>query len=151
MRNFAITVILAAVLGGIAYAGIYFWQKQRIDDRHAHLSSFEWFCGEFEVESEQRARVEALHNEYFPECEDHCVHYAGTRHTLAVITDDPNLDNSPEHKDAAKRLVELEKEADKKFIDFVYKVASEMDAAHSEKYLQRMKGWLDKSGRGADD
>lgn len=151
MRPLAFIALLSILLGGITYAAIYFWQKQRIDQRHAHLSSFEWFCEEFGVEGERRKRVEDLHKQYFPECEDHCVHYADTRDTLAVITEDPHLDNSPEHVDAARRLAELEKEADKKFIDFVYKIAGEMEPEHSQRYLRRMKGWLDKADAGADD
>ncbi|MEZ5325885.1 MAG: hypothetical protein R3F19_12585 [Verrucomicrobiales bacterium] len=146
MRNLALTILLAALLGGIAYAAIFLWQKSRIDDHHAHLTAFEWFCEEFAVTGEQRAQIEALHKEYFPECEDHCVHYADTQHTLAMITDDPQLDNSPEHEEAARELSQLEKEADKKFIDFVYKIADEMDTAQSKRYLKRMKGWLDRAG-----
>ena len=46
----------------------------------------------------------------------------------------------------ARRLAELEKEADKRFIDFVYKVAGEMDAQQSKRYLQKMKGWLERAG-----
>ena len=146
IRKLAIAVLAACLLGGIAFAAIYYWQKSRIDERHAHLSAFDWFCEEFEVSGEQRERIEALHKEYFPECEDHCVHYADTQHTLAVITDDPTLDNSPEHRKAAAELAQLEKEADKKFIDFVYKIAGEMDEAQSKRYLHRMKGWLDRAG-----
>ena len=41
--------------------------------------------------------------------------------------------------------MELKKEADKKFIDFIYSVAAEMEPESSERYLQRMKGWLEKT------
>ena len=146
MRNLAATILLAGFLGSIAYAAVFFWQKRRIDDRHDHLTAIEWLCEEFKVTGEQRARVEALHKAYFPECEDHCIHYADTRHTLALITGDPQLDNSREHKEAASELAQLEREADKKFIDFVYSIAGEMDPAQSRRYLQRMKGWLDRAG-----
>jgi hypothetical protein len=148
MRNLLITLLLSALLGGIAYAAIFYWKKGRIDDLHAHTTAFEWFCEEFEVTGDQRAEIEALHQKYFPECEDHCVHYADTRHTLAVITEDPKLDNSPEHEDAARRLAELKKEADKRFIDFVYQIAGELDQAQSDRYLNRMKGWLQRAGEG---
>lgn len=146
MRHFALTASLAAVLGGIAYAAIFIWQKHRIDAQHSHMTAFEWFCGEFQVTGEQRTRIENLHKKYFPECEDHCVHYADTRQTLAEITNDPQLDDSPEHRSAAIQLSQLEKEADKKFIDFVYSIAGEMDSEASRRYLQRMKGWLDRAG-----
>ena len=81
----------------------------------------------------------------FPECEDHCVHYADTRHTLAAINQDPTLDKNPEHEKAARQLAELEKEADKTFIDFVYRVAGEMSPGQSARYRQRMKGWLERA------
>ena len=137
---------MACLLGGIAYATIYYWQKSRIDERHAHLTGFEWFCEEFKVTGEQRERIEALHTEYFPECEDHCIHYADTLHTLALITGDPKLDNSPEHRKAAQELARLQKDADKQFIDFVYKIAGELGEVESKRYLKRMKGWLDRAG-----
>jgi len=142
MRNLTVTLIVSLLLGGLAFATIYFWQKKRIDDHNDHLTAFEWFCEEFQVDEHQRVRIEALHTEYFPECRDHCVHYADTRHTLAEITDDPELNKSVEHEDAAKRLAELAKEADKQFIDFVYKIAGEMSPEQSDRYLRRMKGWL---------
>ncbi len=142
MRNLATTLAVSLLLGGLAYAAIYFWQKKQIDDHHAHLTAFEWFCEEFEINEDQRVQIEALHTEYFPECRDHCVHYADTQHTLAEITDDPGLNNSAEHEDAAKRLANLAKEADKQFIDFVYKIAGELTPEQSERYLRRMKGWL---------
>ena len=130
------------MLGGLAFAAIYYWQKKQIDDHHSHLTAFEWFCEEFQINEQQRVQIEALHAEYFPECRDHCVHYADTRHTLAEITNDPELDQSIEHEDAAKRLAELAEEADKQFIDFVYKIAGEMAPEQSDRYLSRMKGWL---------
>ena len=150
MRNLGATVIVSVLLGGIAYAAIFFWQKKRIDDHHAHMTSFEWFCEEFQVGAGEREKIEALHEAYFPECKDHCVHYADTSHTLAEINEDPQLNNSAEHEDAAKRLKELAKEADKQYIDFIYGIAAELDPDQSERYLQRMKGWLKLSGEGAD-
>lgn len=146
MKNLSLTILASLLLGALAYAGIFFWQKGRIDRAHAHATAFEWLSSEFELSAAQRGRIEALHKEYFPECEDHCVHYTDSRHTLATVTRDPDLDNSPEHKAAARRLAELEKEADKRFIDFVYKVAGEMEPEHSRRYLQKMKGWLERAG-----
>lgn len=145
MRSLFNTLILSICLGLFVFSGIYFWQKHRIDEHHEHLTTFEWFCEEFEVTPDQRKKIEALHTAYFPECEDHCIHYADTKRTLAHITEDPNLDQAPEHVDAARRLTELEKEADKKFIDFVYSVAAEMSPESSGRYLTRMKSWLDQS------
>lgn len=146
MKNLLLTILASLLLGAIAFSCIFFWQKSRIDQKHAHATAFEWLSDEFELTAKQRDRVEALHKEYFPECEDHCIHYTDTRHTLAAITNDPELDNSPEHEAAARRLAELEKEADKRFIDFVYAVASEMDPEQSKRYLQKMKGWLERAG-----
>lgn len=147
MPRTALMLVGSLVLGLVAFAAIYYWQKQRIDLHHAHLSTFDWFCEAFDVPPEQRERLKALHHEHFPECEDHCVHYAGTRQTLEVITKDPKLDNSPEHEEAARRLAELERDADKQFIDFIYKIAAEMDPETSARYLSRMKGWLDRLDR----
>jgi hypothetical protein len=145
MRTTLTTLALCAVLGALAFAGVFFWKKTSIDEHHAHLSSFDWFCEEFQVTDAQRTGIENLHTEYFPECDDHCVHYADTQQTLATINNDPKLDNSPEHEDAAKRLAELEKEADKSFIDFVYKIAAKMEPDQSKRYLQHMKSWLDRA------
>ena len=150
MRNPATIILVSLALGGITFAAFFYWKKSRVDDRHAHMTAFEWFCEEFEITADQRARIEALHTDYFPECEDHCIHYADTRHTLAKINEDPSLDNSPEHREAARRLAELEREADKKFIDFVYKIAAEMDSTQSERYLSQMKGWLKRTGEDPD-
>ena len=139
------------IAGLIAFGGVFWWQKKRIDDRHDHLSAFEWFCEEFEITEKQREEIEALHVAYFPECEDHCVHYADTKKTLAEITADPKLDAHPQHIEAAERLTRLEKEADKNFIDFIYSVAAAMDPDSAERYLRRMKGWLEKtSGTSAE-
>jgi len=151
MRSLFKALLLSACLGFSAYLVVFFWQKHRIDEHHEHLTTFEWFNEEFGVTSTQRERIEALHTAYFPECEDHCIHYADTKRTLAHITDDPGLDQAPEHIDAARRLADLEKEADKKFIDFVYSVAVEMNPEASARYLTRMKGWLDQSTRIATD
>jgi len=146
MRSFATTLIFSIALGMVAFGSVYLWNKHKIDEHHAHLSAFDWFCEEFGVSSEQRGKIEELHLAYFPECEDHCVHYADTKRTLAKITEDPNLDGHADHVEAARKLAELEKDADKKFIDFVYGVAAEMEPSASQEYLRRMKGWLDKSG-----
>ena len=146
MKKILLTILASVVLGALAYAGIFFWQKGRIDQAHQHATAFEWLSQEFALTEDQSTRIESLHKEYFPECEDHCIHYTDTRQTLAKVTKDPGLDNSPEHKAAALRLVELEKEADKRFIDFVYLVAAEMDQEQSRRYLQKMKGWLEKAG-----
>ena len=145
MNKLVLTILASVALGTLAFSGIYFWQKDRIDREHDHGSAFEWLSQEFELTAEQSARIEALHQEYFPECEDHCVHYIDTRQTLAKVTHDPDLDDSPEHRAAAQRLTELEKDADKTFIDFVYKVAAEMDPEQSKRYLQKMKGWLEET------
>lgn len=143
MRSLLSTLLLSTVAGLLTFVGVYFWKKSRIDHHHEHLSAFEWFCEEFEVGREQRRRIESLHLAYFPECEDHCIHYADTKETLARIINDPGLDKHPEHTEAAVQLALLRKEADKKFIDFIYSVAAEMDPDSSERYLRRMKGWLE--------
>ncbi len=151
MKKLSLTALISVLLGLLAYSAIFLWQKGRIDQLHAHATAAEWLSSEFELDAAQRQRIATLHREYFPECEDHCVHYTDTRHTLATITDDPDLDNSPEHVLAAKKLAELEKEADKRFIDFVYKVAAEMNPAQSKRYLQMMKSWLEHTtGRGGE-
>jgi hypothetical protein len=145
MRTIVVTIAGCMLLGMVSFGAIFYWQKQRIDHHHAHLTSFDWFCEEFGVTGEQRERIGALHTEYFPGCEDHCVHYAGTQATLAEITGDARLDMSPQHREAAERLAELEKEADKTFIDFVYRISAEMDSEESLRYRQRMKSWLDQA------
>jgi hypothetical protein len=146
MRSLFSTFLLCTVVGLLAFGGVYFWKKNQIDHHHEHLSAFEWFCEEFDVGVEQQRKIEALHLAYFPECEDHCIHYADTKQTLARMNEDPGLDH-PEHAAAAKQLTELKKEADKKFIDFIYSVAAEMKSDSSERYLQRMKGWLEKTAK----
>ncbi|MEC5129456.1 hypothetical protein VSU19_22030 [Verrucomicrobiales bacterium BCK34] len=151
MRSLAKALFLSICLGIAAYLAVFFWQKHRIDVRHEHLTTFQWFNEEFDVTKAQQEKIEALHTAYFPECEDHCIHYADTKRTLAQIAEDPGLDQTPEHVDAARRLAELEKEADKKFIDFVYSVAAEMNPEASARYLARMKGWLDQSTKLATD
>lgn len=143
MRSVPFTILVSLLLGLLAFSGVYWWRIWQIDEQHAHLTAIEWFCREFEIDSSQREKIEALHAAYFPECEDHCIHYADTRETLAIITGDPKLDQSPAHVEALRRLSELEREADKEFIDFIYRVAGEMDPAASRRYLLRMKGWLD--------
>ncbi len=145
MRSLPTTLILSAIVGLLAFGGVFLWKKSQIDHRHEHLDAFEWFCEEFKVDGDQWGKIEALHLAYFPECEDHCVHYADTKQTLSEITNDPGLDQHPEHAKAAVELALLKKEADKKFIDFIYSVAAEMDSDSSERYLQRMKGWLEKT------
>ncbi len=149
MKRLILTILCSLVLGALAFAASYLWQKNRIDRAHTHATAFEWLSSEFELSEGQSARIETLHQEYFPECEDHCVHYTDTRQTLAAVTNDPGFDNSPEHKAAAARLAELEKEADKRFIDFIYQVAAEMDSEQSQRYLQKMKG-LAREGGGVE-
>lgn len=151
MRSLFSTLVLCIVVGLLAFGGVYFWKKTQIDHHHEHLNAFEWFCEEFDVDLEQRQKIEALHLAYFPECEDHCIHYADTKQTLAEIIDDPGLDKHPEHAEAAEQLAQLKKEADKKFIDFIYSVAGEMGPKSSERYLQRMKGWLEKTAEIAEE
>lgn len=145
MRSLLSTLLLCAIVGLLAFGGVYFWKKSLIDHHHEHLTAFEWFCEEFEVDQRQRRQIEALHLAYFPECEDHCIHYADTKQTLARITGDPDLNLHPEHEEAVEDLALLKREADKKFIDFIYSIAAEMDPESSERYLQRMKGWLEKT------
>ena len=145
MRSILATLVISLVVGLLAFGTVFLWQKNRIDEHHDHLSTFDWFCEEFDIDDAHRERIEALHIAYFPECEDHCVHYADTKKTLSEITADPSLDTHPEHVEAAKELARLKKEADKKFIDFIYSVAAEMDPVSSERYLQRMKGWLERT------
>jgi len=145
MRNiFSKTFLIALLVGGLVFAATFFWRKHTIDDHFTHLSAFAWFCEEFSVNPEQQSKIEALHQKYFPECEDHCIHYADTRETLAAINQDPRLDRSEAHRAAAERLSQLEQEADQKFIAFIYAVAIEMEPADSERYLSRMKGWLER-------
>lgn len=151
MRPLLSTLLVSLLLGLIAFGSVYLWRKHRIDDHHSHLTAFEWFCAEFDVAGERKERVEALHSAYFPECEDHCIHYADTLKTLADINEDPGLDRSDRHVEAARQLTELEKEADKKFIDFIYAVAQELEPEASERYLRRMKVWLSRSERLAGD
>lgn len=145
MRSIFTTLAISLAVGLLAFGAVFLWQKNRIDEHHDHLSAFDWFCEEFDIDDAQRERIEALHIAYFPECEDHCVHYADTKKSLTVITADPDLDKYPEHIEAAGELARLKQEADKKFIDFIYSVAAEMDPESSDRYLQRMKGWLEKT------
>lgn len=151
MRSAPIALLLMLIAGLIAFGSVYYLQKQRIDEHHKHLTAFDWFCDEFDLTAEQRKKVEALHFAYFPECEDHCVHYVDTKATLAKIVEDPTLDAYPSHEKAASELARLEKDADKRFIDFIYSVASNMDPESAERYLVRMKGWLEKTARVAAD
>ena len=145
MRTIAFTCLLSAILGLLAFGSVYLWNKHQIDEHHAHLSAFDWFCEEFDIADDERKKIEAIHVAYFPECEDHCIHYADTKETMAHIVNDPELDQYPEHAEAARKMARLEQEADKKFIDFIYSVAAEMDETQSQQYLRRMKGWLQKS------
>lgn len=151
MRSVSLTLFLSLLLGLLAFGIVFVWRKVQIDERHAHITAFEWFCEEFEISPDQRRKIEALHAAHFPECEDHCIHYIDTRQTLARINQDPDLGRSVEHADALRHLTELEKQADQEFIDFVYRVATEMDPASSRRYLHRMKGWLDRSSDPACD
>ena len=150
MKSLRVTIASSILLGGLVYVGLFHWKKARIDQRHAHLTSFEWFCREFHVYGEARDRIASLHQIYFPECEEHCIHYAGTRDVLAAALQDPTLDEDPEHIDAMHRLAHLEKEADKRFIDFIYQVAGEMIPTESSRYRKRMKGWIEHAGRPRD-
>ena len=145
MRTLAVTLLLSSIFGLIAFGSVFLWNKHQIDEHHAHMSAFDWFCEEFDIADQERKKIETLHIAYFPECEDHCVHYADTKETLAHIVNDPELNKYPEHAEAARKMALLEQEADKKFIDFIYSVAAEMDETRSQEYLQRMKGWLQKS------
>lgn len=145
MRSILSILLAFVAVGLLSFGAVFLWQKSRIDHEHDHLTAFDWFCHEFAVSDAQREKIQALHLAYFPECEDHCVHYADTKKTLEEITADPGLDDHPEHEKAAEELSLLKKEADKKFIDFIYSVAAEMDPESSERYLQRMKGWLEKT------
>lgn len=145
MHKILSTLLISLGAGLSTFWAIFTWQKNDIDRHHDHQSSFEWFCEEFEVTAAQCEEIQKLHLEYFPECETHCIHFADTLQTLAEITSDATLDSHLEHVQAAAELVQLQKEADKKFIDFIYKIAAEMDPASGERYLLRMKGWLAKS------
>lgn len=151
MRSISFTLFLSLLLGLVAFGVVFALRKQQIDERHAHITAFDWFCEEFEISPDQRKKIEALHAAHFPGCEDHCVHYIDTRQTLARINQDPDLGRSPEHVEALRHLTELEQQADQEFIDFVYRVATEMDPASSRRYLHRMKGWLDRSSGTAGD
>jgi len=150
MRSLASTLLLSAILGILAFGSVFFWKKHQIDKHHAHLTAFEWFCEEFDVTEPQKEKIESLHLAYFPECEDHCIHYADTKQTFAHIIKDPELDDDPVHAEASRKRTELDKEAAKKLIDFVYSVAAEMNEDASQEYLQRMKGWLNKSSKLAE-
>lgn len=138
------TVLIALLVGFLVFAATFAWRKHHIDEHINHLSAFAWFCEEFAVSPAQQTKIEALHREYFPECEDHCIHYADTRETLAAINEDPDLDYSESHRVAAQRLSDLEQEADQKFIAFIQAVAAEMEPGDSEFYLSRMKLWLER-------
>ena len=102
MRSIFTTLAISLAVGLLAFGAVFLWQKNRIDEHHDHLSAFDWFCEEFDIDDAQRERIEALHIAYFPECEDHCIHYADTKQTLAEITADPDLDAHPEHVEAAE-------------------------------------------------
>lgn len=145
MRRFlSKTVLIALLVGVLVFVATFSWRKHNIDEHINHLSAFAWFCEEFAVSPAQQTKIEALHREYFPECEDHCIHYADTRETLAAIHEDPDLDHSEAHQAAAQRLSDLEREADQKFIAFIQAVAAEMEPDASELYLSRMKRWLER-------
>ncbi len=145
-RSSIVTAALAVAIAAAAYAGVYYVQKRQIAEEHAHLSSFDWFCAEFKVNEPEKKRILKLHEDYFPECEDHCVHYAESKKNLAEIHQDPNHSNNPEHIEALKRLQDQERDADKRFIDFVYAVSREMHPDNGTRYLKRMKRWIHPAG-----
>lgn len=119
--------------------------RQRVDEAHAHFSGFDWFCQEFGVEGEAREKVEILHRAHFPECEEHCVHYADSIETLGMINEDPDMDGSPEHVAAAEAQRELEGKSVEVFREFIQEVAEVLPPEEAASYLERMGAWADPS------
>ena len=91
------------------------------------------------------ARIDALHKAHFPECEEHCVHYADSLRILGEINEDAEMDGSPEHLTAAEAHRELEGKSVEVFRRFVHDVAQELPPDAAERYLRRMGKWLETS------
>jgi len=144
-RFLVICLVLALMLAVILSHLVAKCARQRVDDAHAHLSGFDWFCEEFRIEGEIREKVEALHRAHFPECEEHCVHYADSLETLGMVNEDPDMDGSPEHIAASQAHRELEGKSVEVFRKFIAEVAEVLPPEEADRYLERMGAWANPS------
>lgn len=135
-------IVIAALLSVTISVVVFQSERDRIDQEHSHLTTFDWFCKEFGVADSSRERIRALHTAHFPECEDHCVHYADSVKTLAAINEDPHMGEFPEHVHAKEELEQLEVASAGVFRDFIHDVAEELSPEQAERYLERMGAWL---------
>lgn len=137
-----ILLITAGVVAVVISGLLYNLKREKVDNAHAHLTAMDWFCQEFQISDDLRPRVEALHTRYFPECEDHCVHYADSLATLSKINEDETMEGSPEHVAAMEEHQQLRGESNEMFKEFIERVADELPPDQAERYLERMGSWL---------
>lgn len=74
MRNWLLTLILAAAVCAGSFAAFYAWNREPASVREAarHGDALEWLRAEFHLTDKQFAAIKTLHEEYGTQCASHC-------------------------------------------------------------------------------
>lgn len=136
MRNWFLVFLFACALGVSAFGGYYVWQQPAVEPPMAN--ELEWLREEFRLDEGQFEKVEAIHIEYRPKCDDLC---------QRVIEAQERLDEkmvastsfTPEIEEELARYSQVKEECHRAMLEHVYSVAAVMDPEERRRYLEKAK------------
>lgn len=131
-------VLLAALLIGALAFGVCYHFATRPMRELAERDGIGWLAREFHLDAAQTARVQKLHDDYDPRCEEMCRKVVEANAKLdRMISEHGEL--TPEIEAALRESAGLQAACRREMLIHIYAVAAVMPAGERERYLALMK------------
>ena len=139
MRRTLVILVGALTLGAAVFAGSFLLSRQ-ICARHGSASADDltWLCCEFDLNSDELARIRQLHEGYLPKCAEMCSRIAAKKEEL-----DSKLANATDvTAEIEKELLEigeLRAQCQAQMLRHFVQVSRAMPAEQGKRYLIEME------------
>ena len=137
MKRLLLAIVPALLIGALAF-GLCYHFATRPMRQLADEDGIAWLAQEFHLSAEQTARVQKLHDDYDPRCEEMCRKVVATNARLERMISE-HREVTPEMETALRESAELQAACRREMLTYIYAVAAVMSDAERGRYLALMK------------
>lgn len=137
MKRLLLSIVPALLIGALAF-GLCYYFATRPMRQIADESGIAWLAQEFHLSTEQAARVQKLHDDYDPRCEEMCRKVVATNARLERMISE-RREVTPEMEAALRETAELQAACRREMLIYIYAVAGMLPEGERERYLALMK------------
>jgi hypothetical protein len=137
MRRPLFIVLLAALAAATLVTGAC-WLTQRLCRTRETADQLDWLRTEFQLNTEQMARIRELHNGYLPKCAEFCAQIAALQHELDQILSQKGAD-SPAVEQKLAEIGAIRARCQATMLRHFVEVSRVMPAEQGKRYLAEMQ------------